>query len=222
MALPSQRLVRLSVLSGSLLLLPLAGPRSSWAAGGGPTVAPPAGPHSISLAIPAVTGTETPTTALSPMDSPAASAINCSITAASFAAEVQVVTLLNQHRAALNPPVPALHWNAALSAGARYHSCDMFQHQQLSHTGSKGDSPFLRMAYVGFPLPPYHQEGENVGEASGYSPAAAISALDSGMMAESLTPGDHHWNIVNAGYSLVGVGVVVANGQTWLTEDFAG
>ncbi len=98
----------------------------------------------------------------------------------------------------------------------------MFAQQQLSHTGSQGDSPFQRMAYVGFPMPPYQQEGENIGDAAGYSPATAISALDSAMMAEPLTPGDHHWNIVNAGYSVVGVGVVVANGQTWLTEDFAG
>ncbi len=221
--LPSiRRLVGLSALTASLFLLAVARSPATLAAGGDLAAAPPAGPHSISLAVPASMSTASQAPASGSPDSSYASTTSCQVTAASSAAEAQVLALLNQHRAAANPPVPTLQWNAALSAGARYHSCDMFQHQQLSHTGSKGDNPFQRMAAVGFPMPPYHQEGENIGEASGYSPSAAISVLDSTMMAEPLTPGDHHWNIVNAGYRLVGLGVVVANGQTWLTEDFAG
>lgn len=78
------------------------------------------------------------------------------------------------------------------------------------------------MAAGGFGLPPYSQEGENIGQATGFVPSAAVTTIDGNMMAEPLTAGDHHWNIVNGGYSIVGLGVIVANGQTWLTEDFAG
>jgi len=42
------------------------------------------------------------------------------------------------------------------------------------------------------------------------------------MMAEPLTPGDHHWNIVNPAYSSIGVGIIYVNNQVWLTEDFIG
>lgn len=98
----------------------------------------------------------------------------------------------------------------------------MFQHQLLSHNGSDGSTPYTRMAAGGFGMPPYSQEGENIGDAAGMSPSQAVAAIDAQMMAEPDSPGTHHWNIVNSGYTIVGVGVIVANGQTWLTEDFAG
>ena len=127
-------------------------------------------------------------------------------------AEAQLLTLLNQDRAAAG--VPPLTLNAALSAVARTHSCDMFLHQQLNHTGSDGSSPFQRMAAGGFPMPPYSQEGENIGQAAGVMPSNAVSLINNEMMAEPLSYGTHHWNIVNSSYKIVGLGIVVANGQT--------
>jgi uncharacterized protein YkwD len=144
----------------------------------------------------------------------------CQITSVSAQAEAQLLSLLNQHRAAAG--AAPLTLNSSLSLISRAHSCDMYLHQQLNHTGSDGSSPFQRMAAGGFGMPPYRQEGENIGQATGYSPADAVSAIDSQMMAEPLSYGNHHWNIVNSGYSILGIGIIVVNGQTWLTEDFAG
>ena len=50
----------------------------------------------------------------------------------------------------------------------------------------------------------------------------AVSLLDSTKIAEPLTYGEYHWNIVNPGYSDVGVGIIVASGQTWPAGGFAG
>lgn len=184
--------------------------------GGGATATPTS---------PASTVTSVPSTPTAVATQPAATATpasgnGCSITTASSQAEAQLLSLLNQDRASAG--VAPLQLNSALSSVARAHSCDMFQHQQLSHFGSDGSSPPQRMAAGGFTIPPYQQEGENIGDASGFSPPDAVSAINSSMMAEPATPGTHHWNIINSGYSIVGVGIVVANGQTWLTEDFAG
>jgi uncharacterized protein YkwD len=174
---------------------------------------------------PASTSTSVPSTPTAVATQPAATATpasgnGCSVTTASSQAEAQLLGLLNQDRASAG--VAPLQLNAGLSAVARAHSCDMFQHQQLNHYGSDGSSPFQRMAAGGYTIPPYHQEGENIGDASGFSPSDAVSVINSSMMAEPATQGTHHWNIINSGYNIVGVGIVVANGQTWLTEDFAG
>lgn len=46
--------------------------------------------------------------------------------------------------------------------------------------------------------------------------------MNSGMMAEPNKQGTHHWNIVHAAYTGVGIGVIISGGQVWLTEDFVG
>lgn len=141
----------------------------------------------------------------------------CTISAGDQAGERYVLNLLNQHRAAVG--VAALRLNPTLAGVSRQHSCDMFRHQQLSHTGSDGSSPFDRISRAGIA---YTTAGENIGMASGYGLYNGLSAIDSQMMSEPTTPGTHHWNIVNAGYSQVGVGVIYQNGQVWVTEDFIG
>jgi hypothetical protein len=40
------------------------------------------------------------------------------------------------------------------------------------------------------------------------------------MMAEPLAEGTHHWNIVNAAFHRVGIGVIDLSGTVWITEDF--
>jgi uncharacterized protein YkwD len=141
----------------------------------------------------------------------------CRVTTQDTAGEQHLLGLLNAHRAAAG--VPPLALNATLAREARAHSCDMDQHQRLSHTGSDGSSPFDRMRAVGVT---FTAAGENIGAASGFGLTAGLDADDRDMMAEPLTPGNHHWNIVNPAYTQVGLGVIYANGQLWFTEDFVG
>jgi uncharacterized protein YkwD len=72
--------------------------------------------------------------------------------------------------------------------------------------------------------------GENVGEASG-DPVTAAIWLHHSMMAEGPCPhtgcpnGEleqhgHYLNLINPAYRHVGIGIIVKNGVTWLTEDF--
>ncbi len=89
----------------------------------------------------------------------------------------------------------------------------------MSHTGSDGSSPFQRISAAGIA---YGTAGENVGMASGYALSSGVTTIDNEMMAEPLTPGDHHWNIVNPAYSSIGVGIIYVNNQVWMTEDFIG
>jgi uncharacterized protein YkwD len=95
----------------------------------------------------------------------------------------------------------------------------MFQHQNLNHTGSDGSSPWQRIAAVGIT---FNTAGENIGMSGGLSLTAGVSTIDNEMMSEPLTPGNHHWNIVNPAYKQVGIGIIYANNQVWLTEDFIG
>lgn len=89
----------------------------------------------------------------------------------------------------------------------------------MSHIGSDGSTPLQRIKSTGVA---YTNWGENIGTASGQGLMGGITQIDSGMMSESLTPYDHHWNIVHAAFTQVGLGVIYANGQVWLTEDFIG
>jgi uncharacterized protein YkwD len=141
----------------------------------------------------------------------------CAITQGQAAAEQQLVTLLNAHRATAS--ARSLRLDAALSGVSREHSCDMELQSKLGHTGGDGSSPFQRIAAAGIT---YTSAGENVGTATGYGLSGGVSTIDGAMFAEPLAQGNHHWNIVNAGYILVGIGIIYTNGRVWLTEDFVG
>jgi len=141
----------------------------------------------------------------------------CAITTAQAQAEQYLFGLLNQHRAAAG--ARALQLNETISTASREHSCDMFQHQQLNHYGSDGSSPFQRISATGTS---YSTAGENIGMAGGYGLNGGIDIIDNSMMAEPSSRGTHHWNIINAAYTQVGIGVIYTNGQVWFTEDFVG
>lgn len=143
----------------------------------------------------------------------------CPITPDQASAEAYVFSLLNQHRATAGNGAQPLALNETLSLASRQHSCDMFQHQNLSHTGSDGSTPWQRITAVGIS---YSTAGENIGMTGGMPLTTGINAIDSSMMAEQASPGTHHWNIINPAYTQVGIGVIYANGQVWLTEDFVG
>ncbi len=95
----------------------------------------------------------------------------------------------------------------------------MLHTQKLRHESADGSSPFDRFTrhHVA-----YTAAGENIGMSGGYGLRSGINAVDSGMMAEPNTAGTHHWNIVHAAYTGVGVGIIYVKGQVWLTEDFVG
>jgi uncharacterized protein YkwD len=141
----------------------------------------------------------------------------CTITAAETSAEQSLLALLNQHRAAAG--VRPLVLSAAISQASRQHSCDMFLHQQLSHTGSDGSTPLQRIQATGVS---YTTWGENAGTARGQGLWGGILQIDTGMMSEQMIPYDHRWNILNQAFTHVGLGIIYANGQVWMTEDFVG
>ena len=93
----------------------------------------------------------------------------------------------------------------------------MFQRQHIDHLGSDGSTPQQRIATLGVPV---NNWGENIGDSAGYGLDGGITTIDNAMMAEPLTPYDHHYNIVNSSFTQVGLGVIYANGQVWFTEDF--
>jgi uncharacterized protein YkwD len=146
--------------------------------------------------------------------------------------------LINQDRAdnGLGP----LRWNdqlTSLAEGAPYGGCgfavqgrsvDMGLRGYFSHTICGAQNVFNVMQAAGVP---YRSAGENIGWESGITDVAAAAAnLNTALMN---SPG-HRANILNAGYTDVGVGSwQTAQGQTWsgggapygnvwiVTEDFA-
>lgn len=156
------------------------------------------------------TGVASPTASLLASDT-------CPLTSDALAAETFLLNLLNRHRA--DAHAPPLTLNPRLTAISHAHSCDMFQHQRIDHLGSDGSTPEQRIATLGVPIDNW---GENIGNADGYGLDGGITTIDTSMMAEPLTPYDHHYNIVNSAFSQIGLGIIYANGQVWFTEDFLG
>lgn len=129
-----------------------------------------------------------------------------------------VLALTNQARAQEQtcgmrrfPPAPPLSLSPALTRAARAHSRDMVAHDFLSHDGSDGSTPGVRVARAGYR---WRMVGENI--ASGVRTPRAVVA---GWLASP-----HHCaNIMTAGFRQMGVAFAVnpANAQVidW-TEDF--
>ncbi len=142
---------------------------------------------------------------------------HCPLTTDALDTETFLLNLLNRHRA--DAHVAPLALSPRLTAVSHAHSCDMFQRQRLDHLGSDGSTPGSRIATIGVSLNTW---GENIGTADGYGLDGGITTIDNAMMAEPLTSGNHHYNIVNRAFTQVGLGIIFANGQVWLTEDFLG
>jgi len=147
----------------------------------------------------------------------AQTANGCAITREQIDAEHYILTLLNAHRARTGAPPLAL--SAALTTGARQHSCDMYQYHLLSHASSDGTSPLARIQASGLA---FHTWGENIGTASGQGLIGGVTANDTAMIAEPVVCCDHAWNILNAAHTQVGIGILYVAGTEWMTEDFIG
>src|SRR5262249_54673336 len=100
----------------------------------------------------------------------------CDITPQDVAGEQYLLGLLNADRAAAG--VAPLTLSEIISRASREHSCDMYQHQQLSHTGSDGSSPFARILTTGIR---YTTAGENIGDSDGYAMTKGLDLIDRDM-----------------------------------------
>ncbi|MFE2613212.1 CAP domain-containing protein [Micromonospora chalcea] len=119
-----------------------------------------------------------------------------------LSAELQkVVTLVNQERAKAG--CKALTVNAKLNLAAQRHSQDQADHKKMDHNGSDGSKPWDRVKRAGYN---YSMVGENV--AWGYQSAAEV--MDGWMKSEG-----HRKNILNCGYTQIGMGLARSNGPYW-------
>jgi uncharacterized protein YkwD len=120
--------------------------------------------------------------------------------------ENKVVEITNQERAAAGcGPVKV---NTKLASAARLHSQDQAEHNNMSHTGSDGSSPWQRSERAGYT----NAIGENV--AAGYRTPAAV--MDGWMNSDG-----HRANILNCDAKAIGVGLAYAsNGTPYWTQMF--
>ena len=114
--------------------------------------------------------------------------------------EQEVIRLVNEIRA--ENGLKALTYDWELSRVARYKSQDMKDNNYFSHTSPVYGTPFQMMKNFGIS---YRSAGENI--AKGY---ATPQAVVNGWMNSS----GHRANILNAGYTHIGVGYV-SGGNYW-------
>lgn len=142
----------------------------------------------------------------------------CPATPAEAALERQALAFLNTVRA--SPAYAAethgraapLRLNPAVSAVARCHSAAMARSHALTHGGSSGANPGLRLTAAGIA---WQQVGENV------AMAASLAIINANLMNEPPDQPNHRGNILNPAFTEVGIGVVrSADGLLWITEDF--
>ncbi|MEV0152147.1 CAP domain-containing protein [Micromonospora sp. NPDC050686] len=127
-------------------------------------------------------------------------------TSSGLTAELQkVVDLVNQERAKAG--CQALSVDGKLTQAAQAHSQDQADHRKMSHDGSDGSDAGARLDRVGYAWRAY---GENVAW-NQQSPEAVMDAWMN-------SPG-HRANILNCGFTEIGVGVARSNGPYW-TQDF--
>ncbi len=127
--------------------------------------------------------------------------------------EFQMVALVNEARAAGQscghlgyfPPAPPLAPNDLLAAAARAHSEDMATNDYVSHTGLDGSQPSDRIFRQGYL---WSRGGENIAAGKIFFNASRANQglLDS--------PG-HCANLMNPGYTEIGVGVASEYDSYW-------
>ncbi|MGW6419636.1 CAP domain-containing protein [Streptomyces sp. NPDC055055] len=117
----------------------------------------------------------------------------------------EVVRLVNIERAGAG--CKALTVDADLTEAAQDYTDDMAATGNFSHTGTDGSQPQDRIEEAGYT---WSRSGENI--AKGQSDAAAV--MDAWMH----SPG-HRANILNCGFTEIGVGVST-DGGPWWTQDF--
>jgi uncharacterized protein YkwD len=157
----------------------------------------------ISGLIPAVQSDQPydPTLLGSAVNKPASGSSSCAgstANAASFATEV--IRLVNVQRA--NAGLGALTSQSQLTQAAQTHASDMGCRFFMSHTGSDGSTPDVRIARAGYV---YSWWGENV--ASGFSTPADV-------MTAWMNSPSHRDNILNPNFTQIGIGYMYNSADT--------
>jgi uncharacterized protein YkwD len=121
--------------------------------------------------------------------------------------EAQVVTLVNQQRAAAG--CPALTVDSRLTAAARGHSQDMAQRNYFDHNTPEGVTPWTRITNAGYH---FSTAAENIAEGQP-TPAAVMDAW--------MNSAGHRANILNCALRNIGVGLAYnAKHTPYWTQDF--
>ena len=123
--------------------------------------------------------------------------------------EAQVLQLVNKERASAG--CGALRSNAVLVGVARAHSKDMAVHGYFDHNSQDGRTPFDRMRAAGYRG---NLMGENI---------AAGQPTPSAVMNAWMRSAGHRANILNCGFTALGVGVYrLASSpfRVYWTQDF--
>ncbi|WP_327679785.1 CAP domain-containing protein [Streptomyces sp. NBC_00467] len=121
------------------------------------------------------------------------------------AAEAEVLNLVNEERSKVG--CSPVRTDAPLAKLAGTFSKDMANRGFFGHTDPEGDSPWDRAAQAGV----NDLGAENI--ARGQADASAV--MNSWMNSEG-----HRANILNCDYKTLGVGVHMADGGPWWTQDF--
>jgi uncharacterized protein YkwD len=133
--------------------------------------------------------------------------------------EKQTLELINRDRVApeynseTKGRARPLQWDDRLAAVARAHSEEMMRDGFFRHEGIHGSSPAQRVSAAGIQ---WTTVGENI------AVCQTVTQAETEFMKEPKFERNHRWNILNAGYTSVGVGIVRgADGTIYITEDFA-
>lgn len=136
--------------------------------------------------------------------------------------------LINRDRARYH--VPALRL-ARLQSTGRPHCAGSYGHSRaMADSGViwHSDAQFPSASFPSNICLSYRYAAENVGESGSGNVLDDLRALEKLMMSEAHSPTicevnpDHACNLLGSEYRHVGIGLYVANGTTWLTEDFIG
>jgi len=132
--------------------------------------------------------------------------------------ERQMWLLINQDRS--NPETleetrgraQPLRWNESLAAVARAHSRDMLEQQFFSHADTQGRTYEMRIDQAGIV---WWAAGENIAIND------SVLRAEAGLMNEPRFQPNHRYNILNAFYTDVGIGIVQGpDGALYITQDF--
>jgi uncharacterized protein YkwD len=137
------------------------------------------------------------------------------------ASELEMLKLLNTDRLApssaeeMREQARPLVWDDRLAAVARQHSEEMAEHGYFSHQGLDGSEPAMRVSRAGIR---WRSTGENIAKFSD------VASAEAGFMNEPhFQQHNHRGNILSAGYTHVGIGVVKGpDGMLYITQEFAG
>ncbi|HVA62820.1 MAG TPA: CAP domain-containing protein [Terriglobales bacterium] len=117
-----------------------------------------------------------------------------------------------RYRAETGGKAAPLRWSARAAEVALRHAEEMARSGRLSHASADGPDPGTRLSRAGVD---WSKAGENVGM------AASLAQVEAMFMNEPRFERNHRGNILDRGYTAVGIGVARArDGLYYVAEDF--